>query len=150
MIFVARTVMGLSGALLAALALLPPLVAGLILLFDAVAHALFGASNAMLDAAGTSDLPGRELLRYQGIAIPPALVVLLTAARGLPPLAMLLVALRPALLRGLARRIVFDVLVVLAWIGQGIPGMVLLLPGVLAALALQVAVRQTAPGHQIM
>ena len=140
MTYVARAVLGLSSALAAAIALLPPLVAGLILLFDLVAHALFGVSNAMLGMPGAMFpvAAGGDVLPWTGIALSPAATALVSAIKGLPPLCMLAVALRPALLRGVGRKIVFDVLVVFALIGLGFPALILLLPGALAAILLQI------------
>ena len=143
MTYVARAVLGLSSALTAALALLPPLVAGLILLFDLVAHALFGVSNAMLGVPGAvlPVAPGGDVLPWTGIALSPAATALVSAAEGIPPLCLFAVALRPELLRGTGRKVVFNVLVVLSLVAVGFPAVVLLLPGALAAIVLQFMVR---------
>ena len=129
----ARVTLGVSGLAAAALALLPALVAGLIALFDLSAHALLGTSGSLLGFAG-SLVPGTgesSLPPYARIDVHPWLAALVSLARGAPPVAMVVLAVRPGpkgLLIAAAG---------LALVTDGLAGGIAAAPGAIALLAIK-------------
>ena len=131
----ARVTLGVSGLAAAALALLPALVAGLIALFDLSAHALLGTSGSLLGFAD-SLVPvggGGALPPYARIDIDPWRAAFVSLARGVPPVAMVVAALRPAPFERGAGRAALGAAVVLALVSDGVAGAVAAAPGLLAA-----------------
>jgi hypothetical protein len=133
-----RWVLAASGGVASFVTLLPAVIAGLILLFDVSAHGLLGMSGTLLDLAtpfGGAGGGGGGLPSYHGVAVDLPRAIGISMLRGLPPVAMIVLAVvRP---RRSPRRhwIAATVAAVLACLTAGWPA----LPGLVSAAMLAAA-----------
>ncbi len=139
-----RLIVTASGAVAAAVALLPATIALLIVLLDLSAQALLGLSGGLLELARPLfPVPGGgTLAAYQRVAVDMPGIAAASLARALPPIVMAALAQRGSPPGPLAA----CVFAVIATVSDGVWGAAASLPGLAASLAL-LAARRVPPGR---